>query len=390
MAALWGVKFMRRALGNLSAAYMVAAGIFGGAMLLNPGAGSADETDTDPGLGWYDRFEMRVNPPPDSINIPIGPFYAPLRRLDDNAEEPNATPSEPDEIAPEKPSTPLITRFADIEILAPVLKLPPEPKAIPLDDLPPEFGSQFASLEHLGPVRIAPEPGKVSPITQIAERLHAKMPPDLYANFDLFLYVSKSTKGPLAQRMYVFAKNRSKQNPDELTLLYHWPVSTGREGMEVDNRGVLTSTATPVGYYQLDPKRFFRKYTSSQWGKPMPNSMFFDWMVRGYQTGLAIHGVSDKHELEALGERASGGCVHLSPESSAALFSLIQREYKGAVPRFAYNRQTKTVSNTGALSRDRRGDLRMANGYKALVVIENYGGEDLLSELDMDLPGTEG
>jgi hypothetical protein len=190
--------------------------------------------------------------------------------------------------------------------------------------------------------------------------------------------------------MYVFAKNRSKLDPNELTLLHDWPVSTGREGLEVDNRGALTSTSTPVGYYQLDPKRFYRKYTSSQWGKPMPNSMFFNWMVRGYQTGLAIHGVSDKKELAALGQRASGGCVHLSPEASTALFSLIQREYKGMVPRFAYNSQTKTVSNTGKLSRDRSGGLRMVGGYKALVVIENYGGEDLLSELDMDLPDTEG
>jgi hypothetical protein len=198
---------MRRALGNLGAAYMFAAGIFGGALLLNPGAGSADETDSDPALGWYDRFEMRINAP-DSINIPIGPFYAPLRRLDDDGQGPDVAPPESPEfreVPPEKPSTPLITRFADIDSLAPVLVAPPEPQEIPLNDPAPEFSPQFASFEHLGPVRIAPEPGKVSPITQITDRLQAKMPRDVYANFDLFLYVSKSTKGPLAQRMYVFA-----------------------------------------------------------------------------------------------------------------------------------------------------------------------------------------
>jgi len=206
-------------------------------------------------------------------------------------------------------------------------------------------------------------------------------------HFDLFLYVSKSTKGPLAQRMYVFTKNRGT---DELTLLHDWPVSTGREAMERDNNGVLTSTTTPVGYYQLDPKRFYRKYTSSQWGKPMPNSMFFNWMVRGYPTGLAIHGVSAADEVEALGSRFSGGCVHLSPEASEALFSLIQRDYRGMVPSFAYDKDTKTVSNTGKLSRDNKGAIRMVDGYKALVVIENYGGQDLISELDMDLRGSEG
>ena len=52
--------------------------------------------------------------------------------------------------------------------------------------------------------------------------------------------------------------------------------------------------------------------------------------------------------------------------------------------------KTKTVSNTGKLARDERGALRMFAGYKALVVIENYGGQDLLSELNMDSSGTEG
>ena len=82
--------------------------------------------------------------------------------------------------------------------------------------------------------------------------------------------------------------------------------------------------------------------------------------------------------------------MHLSSEASAALFNLILREYRGPVPRFAYDRETKTVSNTGKLARNEAGGLRMMDGYKALVVIENYGGQDLLSELDMDLTGTEG
>jgi hypothetical protein len=190
--------------------------------------------------------------------------------------------------------------------------------------------------------------------------------------------------------MFVFAKNRGKAGKGELTLLHDWPVSTGRETMERDNNGVLASTATPAGYYQLDSKRFYRKYTSSQWGKPMPNSMFFNWMVRGYPTGLAIHGVTDADEVAALGMRASAGCVHLSPEAAEVLFNLVLRDYRGMAPRFAYNPETKTVSNNGKLSRDDAGALRMVEGYKALVIIENYGGQDLLSELDMDSSGSEG
>src|SRR5262249_27759649 len=158
-----------------------------------------------------------------------------------------------------------------------------------------------AAARFMGPIRIAPEPGKVNPIVQVAAHIRDKLPRDLYANFDLFLYVSKSTEGPLGQRMFVFAKDRDHSRQQELTLLHDWPVSTGRERMERDIHGVLTSPSTPAGYYQLDPKRFYRKYTSSQWGKPMPNAMFFNWMVKGYATGLAIHGVSDKDEVAALG-----------------------------------------------------------------------------------------
>jgi hypothetical protein len=430
---------MRRALGNLSAAYMFAAGVFGSALLLTPGAGSADEPEVSTALSWYDRLEMRLNPPPDSVTLTIGPWSVPLRRLKDDpasppAEPPAIYPPEPQAIPPETPLVPLITRFAElVESLAPVLIAPPEPPVIPLDNSIPSLDAQLAKVQRLEPVRVLPEPGagrkgrrvahaapeaskvvsatravpelrpsrsivtslvpgigKSSPITHVADRLRTRLPRDLYANFDLFLYVSKSTEGPLAQRMYVFAKSRSKSRNEELTLLHDWPVSTGRETMEVDNNGVLTSTATPVGYYQFDPKRFYRKYSSSQWGKPMPNSMFFNWVVRGYQTGLAIHGVSDMDEVAALGTRASAGCVHLSPEASEALFNLVLHDYRGLVPRFAYDSQTQTASNNGKLSQGDNGAPRMVQGYKALVVIENYGGQDQLSERDMDLPGSEG
>ena len=61
--------------------------------------------------------------------------------------------------------------------------------------------------------------------TAVAMRLRAQLTPEMLGNFDLFLYVSKAERGPLAQRMYVFRKTRS----GELNLFYDWAASTGRE-----------------------------------------------------------------------------------------------------------------------------------------------------------------
>ncbi len=52
-------------------------------------------------------------------------------------------------------------------------------------------------------------------------------------NFDLFLYVSKAERGPLAQRLYVFRK----ESGEDLVLVYDWAASTGRERQEVSPRG---------------------------------------------------------------------------------------------------------------------------------------------------------
>jgi hypothetical protein len=393
---------MRIALARLGAAYILSAGLFGGVLLFGTKSDANDIPGTDAAIRtWFQRLEMRMNPPPDSLTISIGPWEAPLRRLnpDDDARPfipPFVPPTPvPHEIEPQKPSSPLITRFALLDTLIPAVIAPDEPVPAPFANVEAlKLSNQFASLAPLKPVRIAPalkfgnSSVMAAPIVHVADRLRNRLSRDLYANFDLFLYVSKSMDGPLAQHMYVFTKDRGETN--SLTLLHDWPVSTGRERMETDIRGVRMSTATPAGYYQLDPKRFYRRYTSSQWGKPMPNSMFFDWMVGGYRTGLAIHGVSAPDEIAALGERASGGCVHLSPDAASALFEMIQTDYRGMVPRFAYDSDTKTINNSGKLAHDSKGVLRMAEGYKALVVIENYGGQDMFTQLDVDSTRPEG
>jgi len=208
-------------------------------------------------------------------------------------------------------------------------------------------------------------------------RLKAALSPDLLNNFDLFLYVSKASSGPLAQRMYVF----KKQPGGALNLAYDWAASTGREKHETNARGKASFTATPAGYYQLDPNRMYRRYRSYSWDQPMPNAMFFNWERQGLKTGLAIHAAEGENVTKLGIQRNSAGCIHLSPENAETLQTLIRANYRGQTPRFAYNSSTRTMSNKGALMYGRDGNVRTADGYRVLIFIEDYGGKDMVAAL---------
>jgi hypothetical protein len=228
----------------------------------------------------------------------------------------------------------------------------------------PFVSATITLLPDLAPPK-APARAEVA-LARLKERLTAEM----RSHFDLFLYVSKSASGPLAQRMYVFAK----QKPGTLLLAFEWEASTGREKAEVNARGRTVLTATPEGFYQLDPRRMYPRYHSANWDQDMTNAMFFDWERKGAQTGLAIHAATPA-DIAKLGSRASGGCVHLAPKNAAALYELIQANYRGPVPRFTYDSETQTSSNGGDFMRDRQGALEMAEGYRVLIVLEDYDGE---------------
>jgi len=219
-------------------------------------------------------------------------------------------------------------------------------------------------------VQAAPAPDRTLTPEQARARarLAATLTTDMREHFGLFIFVSKAAKGPLAQRMYVF-----RQDHGALTLLYDWAASTGREKPEKDAQGDPAFTATPAGLYQFDPGRMYRQYHSTNWDQDMPNAMFFNWQSEGMQTGLAIHAATGD-DVARLGQRASAGCVHLSPENARTLFALVKGEYRGEVPRFAID-ASDTMSSRGKFSRRPDGSLRMAEGYRVLIDIENYSGE---------------
>jgi hypothetical protein len=206
---------------------------------------------------------------------------------------------------------------------------------------------------------------------RVEARLKENLSPELFQNFGLFIYVSKADTGVWAQRMYVFQKVG-----DDLLPLYDWPVSTGRETIEADAQGVELPTTTPAGYYELDPKRLFEKYRSTQWNEPMPYALFFSGTNHGMQSGLAIHAASDEG-IGLLGMRASAGCVRLSPENARTLFNLVRGNYKGTVPKFAFDKYTSTTTNNGLVLHDQSGNVELMPGYSVLVYIDEAGGENL-------------
>ena len=97
------------------------------------------------------------------------------------------------------------------------------------------------------------------------------------------------------QRMIVFVDEAEQ---------YNWPVSTGLHGY-----------STPSGTYTAS--WMHEMWYSREWDEaPMPHAVFFT------KDGHAIHGTD---EVKRLGKPASHGCVRLSPENAALLYSLVAK-----------------------------------------------------------------
>ena len=67
--------------------------------------------------------------------------------------------------------------------------------------------------------------------------------------------------------------------------------------------------------------------------------------------------------------------MHLSPQNARTLFDLVKSEYRGQVPRFSID-GNDTMSSKGKFSHRADGSLRMADGYRVLIDIEDYSGAD--------------
>lgn len=209
-------------------------------------------------------------------------------------------------------------------------------------------------------------PPAKAPLTQgedVAVRVRSLVPTELFPYFDVFLYVSKSREGAWAQHMYVFRKGPN----GDIAFEQSFPVSTGREQHE------KYFTSTPTGLFELDPDRFDRVHYSHVWhGAAMPWAMFLNYTIHARLTGIALH--SAEGHAEDLGHRASGGCVRLPPEKAEELFERFQREEHGLVPVFAFDEFAQSTRTDGQIVRDGQGAPLLTEGYKVLLIIEDYPG----------------
>lgn len=257
----------------------------------------------------------------------------------------------------------------------------PLPRAIAALPVKDQADAGHASLEAQthGPLvgaereELAAKAEAASRFALTRRRLISAVPDEIERYFDLFMYVSKSTQGPLAQKMFVFRRDKRGR----LKPLAEWQVSTGREAMEW-NGGREVSTATPEGFFALDPKRFHREYWSKNWDDaPMHFAMFYDVKVDKYPTGLAIHAAIGEEKVNRLGRRDSGGCIRLDPRHAEELFNRVRNTTRGRVPVFRVD-ERGTTDLRGNIERTKAGRPVLRDGYRALLLVENYGGEDVV------------
>ncbi|MEO7055007.1 MAG: L,D-transpeptidase, partial [Rhizomicrobium sp.] len=266
------------------------------------------------------------------------------------------------------------TRLVDQPRLAsaPELTIAPD-----LSDMP-----DFSDIEVPGQRGIAEIPNtekseNISTRDLVRAQLEQNLTPDLRRNFDLFLFVSTAAHGPAAQRLYIFRKS----SDGKLAPAYDWAASTGRDQYERSPLGHRTFTATPTGFYQFDPDRMYRDYRSRAWDGAMPYAMFLNWEQKGVPTGVAVHATTPS-TIGRLGKRASAGCIHISAQNAALLYKMIRSDYRGPVPRFAYDEGKEMISNRGDLMRNAKGQIEMANGFRVLIDIENFSGRDVVAALN--------
>jgi len=208
-------------------------------------------------------------------------------------------------------------------------------------------------------------------VSKAERRLFEAVPQEIEGYFDLFMYVSKSNRGPLAQRMFVF-----QRDADGKIIPYaEWRVSTGREKIEIHHEKKIRTT-TPEGIFMLDPERFHERYFSRAWDNaPMHYAMFYDLQNNGNMSGLAIHAAASKSKIRRLGKRDSAGCVRLAPGHAKELFFKIKNTTKGRVPSLAINERGST-DRWGRVEKAADGTLLLQDGYRAILLVENYDGRD--------------
>ena len=170
------------------------------------------------------------------------------------------------------------------------------------------------------------------------------------SNFDLFLYVSKADSGPLAQRMYVFQKTAD----GALKLLYDWAASTGREQRrDQPARRAAPSPPRRRAITNSIPSACIATIIPATGTRTCPMRMFFNWERRACRRAWPSMPPPATTSPSWAAAPAPAACI-CRRENAALLYDLIRADYRGPVPRFAYDADTETMSNRGDFMHDDR------------------------------------
>ena len=186
-----------------------------------------------------------------------------------------------------------------------------------------------------------------------------------WSQFDNVIVVNKAANGSTAQSLKLYSHRQ---------LILETKVSTGREDVEKVSmltgffrkfgKGSTTShwRHTTRGFYTI--KRIENsEYRSGESKFKMPYALFFN-----STRGLAIHQVppdlssGEKSGENALGTRASGGCVRIHKNVMPTIHQIVTSAGKGSVP--------VIDTKTGIQKLDASGQPAYENWYRTLVIVQ--------------------
>lgn len=193
-----------------------------------------------------------------------------------------------------------------------------------------------------------------------------ELPVNQYTNV---IVVNKAAKGPEAQTVRLYTNRQ---------LMLTTKVSTGREDVEIVNpvkslfRKIFNTKGTTQshwrhtlrGYYGVTRVYDF-DYKSGENNFHMPYAVFFN-----DSHGLALHQVppdlagGEAAGIAALGHRASSGCVRVSEAGIIQIRQAVLAADQGQVP--------SIDSKTGLQKVDDQGRPQFRNGWKSIVIVEEY------------------
>lgn len=166
-------------------------------------------------------------------------------------------------------------------------------------------------------------------------------------------------------------------------------ISTGRGIFELRDKNPRCSKRPDKSYYSVTEPGYYNfqeliksGYASGEWDNAdMPNAMFY---LRG--RGLALHEVNLPQKIATLGQRASGGCTRMDPNTASDLFDRINATQGATIPVVDVN-GNPVLDATGRVTYKNRETIvfgadtsneqrRQVKSFNALLIIQPNAVED--------------